>query len=88
MATVGAGGQCLGEVAGKLDAAIGDHRHVVLAGLFGAIHDRGQLRNPDAGHDTGGTDRTRADTDLDRVGPGIDQCLCRFGGRDIAGNDL
>ena len=52
------------------------------------VHDRGQLRNADAGDDPRRADRARADADLDRVGTGIDERLGRVGGRDIAGNDL
>ena len=82
----GPGSDRLGEIPRILDAAIGDHRHV--AGGLGAIHDRGQLRHPDAGHHAGGADAARTDTDLDRVGPGIDQRPGRRAGGDVAGHDL
>ena len=46
------------------------------------------MRHPDAGDNPGGADRTGTDTDLDRIGAGIDQRLRAFHGGDIAGDHL
>ena len=78
IATVGAGGERLGEIAGIFDAAIGDHRRVGLLRRLDAVHDRGELRHADAGDDARGADRARADADLDGVGAGVDQRLGAF----------
>jgi hypothetical protein len=43
---------------------------------------------PYAGHDPGGADRTRADTDLDGIDASLDQRLGGIGGSDIAGHQL
>src|SRR3954447_8279271 len=72
---VGAGHDRLGDVAGVLDAAVTDHRHAGRAGGPGHLHDRGDLRHPDAGHDSRGADRARPDADLDRVRARTDQRL-------------
>jgi hypothetical protein len=67
------GGDGLGDVAGEADAAVGNQRN---AGALPALQrhgDRGDLRHADTGHDTGGADGARADTDLDRVGSGFGQ---------------
>ena len=80
--------QRLGRIARSAQAAVGDHRHAGFLGLFRRIHDRGQLGNADAGDDARGADRARADADLDRVRPGIDQRPRRLAGRDIARDDL
>ena len=85
---IGAGGDRLGEVAGKLDAAIGDHRHAVLAAFLDGIDDRGELRHADPGDHAGRADRARPDADLDRVGAGLDQRPRALGGRDVADDDL
>src|SRR5262249_9837034 len=85
---VGARGERLGEIAGILDSAIGDHRRTGPARNLDRIHDSRELRHPDTGDDAGGADRARADADLDRVRAGIDQCLGTLAGRDIAGNHL
>ena len=85
---VGAGGDRLGEVAGILDAAVGDDRHVrALRPASAASRIGGELRHADAGDDAGGADRARPDADLDRVGAGVDQRLRALAGRDVAGDD-
>ena len=83
----GAGGDRLGQIAGELDAAIGDDRNIGRLGRFDRRHDGGELRHADAGDDAGGADRARTDTDLDRIRTGIDQRLGAIGGGDVAGHD-
>ena len=85
---VGAGRDRLDDVAGILDAAVGDHRHVALTGLVRRIHDGRQLRHADAGHDARGADRARSDADLDGIGASIDQRLGALGRRHVAGHHL
>ena len=64
---VGARGQSLGDVAGILDAAVGDDGHSVLRRHTGRIVHSGDLRHADTGHHTGGTDGAGADADLHAV---------------------
>ncbi len=85
---MGAAADGLGDIAGKLDAAIGDNRHTVPGRGDGTVVDGGHLRHPDSGDDPGGADRARPDPDLDAVGAGLDQVLRALGGCDVAGNDL
>ena len=85
---VGARGDRLGEVAGELDAAVGDHRDPVAARRLHRIEDRRELGHADAGDHAGGADRAGADADLDRVGAGIDQGARAGAGRDVAGRHL
>jgi hypothetical protein len=66
-------GDRLGDVAGELDAAVGDDGNVLRLRGFDRRHDGGQLRHADAGDDAGGADRARADADLDGIRAGIDQ---------------
>ena len=59
--------------------AVGDPR---------AVADGGDLRDADPGDDARRADAPRADADLHRVGPRVDERLGRLGGRDVAGDDL
>src|SRR5437660_7362596 len=70
---IGPGGDRLREVAGKLDAAIRDHRDPGFAAFRDRVDDRGELRDADSGHHAGRADRARTDADLDRIGAGLDQ---------------
>jgi hypothetical protein len=54
----------------------------------GDIVDGGDLRHADAGDDTGGTDRTGADADLDAVSAVIGEGARRIGGGNIAADDV
>ena len=83
-----AGRDRFGEIAGIFDAAVGDHGRTGFARGLDRIHDRGELRHADAGHDPRGADRARPDAHLDGIRAGIDQRLGALGGRDIAGNHL
>src|SRR5690242_18698830 len=85
---VGPGGDRLGEVAGKLDAAVRDHRDPGLSAFGDRIGDRGELWHTDPRHHAGRADRARTDADLDRVGPRLDQGPRALRRRDIAGDDL
>ena len=85
---VGACGERLGEVTGKLDAAVGDHGHVGLLRRLDRFHDGGELGHADTGHDARGADRARTDAHLDRVRAGVDQRLRAFGGSDVTGDHL
>jgi hypothetical protein len=72
---------------GVRDAAVGDHRHTVLAGLLRGEVDRRQLRHPRTADHTRGADRPGADTDLDRVGSGCRERVDTLLGDDVAGHD-
>src|SRR3989338_5708565 len=85
---VGAGGQRLGDVAGVLDPAVRDNRHSAARGGLGAIGEGGELRHPDTGDDAGGADRARADSDLHRMDPRLDEGGGPFFGRYISGDKL
>ena len=85
---VGAGDQGLGDVAGVLQAAVGDDRHAGRAGRQPGLVDGADLRDADAGDDAGGADGARADADLDRVDTGVDQRLRAGAGGDVAADDL
>ncbi len=58
------------------------------SGFLRALHHGGKLGNADTGDDPRRADRARPDTDLDRIGPGIDQRLRRVRRRDVAGDHL
>ena len=66
---IGAGGERLGEIAGIFDAAVRDHRHVVLLRHLDRLEQRRELRHADAGHDARGADRARPDADLHASAP-------------------
>ncbi len=85
---IGAGGDGLGDVAGKLDAAVGDDRNVLFPAGVHRVGDGGKLGHADTRDHPGGADGTRPDADLDAVRPGIDQCLGAFAGGDVAGHHL
>ena len=60
----------------------------MLVRFLGRIHDGRQLRHADARDHTGGADGARTDADLHAVRARADQRLGRFGGGDIARDDL
>src|SRR5690349_17111858 len=64
---VGARGDRLGDVAGKLDAAIRDQRHSAALRGLRAFGDRGDLGNSGAADHSSGADRSRPDADLDSI---------------------
>src|SRR5918993_1888438 len=71
-----AGRERLRDVAAGADAAVGNHRHARLRRHLGGLHDGGELRDPDAGDDSGRADRSGSDTHLDRVRTRIDERAC------------
>ena len=83
-----AGGQRLGHVARKLDAAVRNHRHAGAGGGLGALGDRRELRHAGTGHDACGADRPRTNPDLESVHAGFQQILRRLGGRNVARRHL
>ena len=85
---IGAGGERLGEIAGISDAAVGDHRDIVLPRHLDRLEQRGELRHADAGDDARGADRAGADAHLDRVGARVDQRLGAVARRHVAGHHL
>src|SRR3569623_3518988 len=85
---VGTSGERLRDIAGVLDAAIGDDRGAgALRGAAG-IGDRGELRDAAAGDDPGRADRARTDADLAGVAAALDQRAGRFSGRLDARDEL
>src|SRR5690554_8113742 len=84
----GPGGDGLGQITGEADATIGDQRYTGVLQRGCHIGDRGDLRHTDASNDTGGADRARADTDLDRICASGHQGQRRSAGRDVAAHHL
>src|SRR5699024_4528587 len=60
-ADVGACSDCLGNISGILDSAVGDDRDSIPAGNVIAVHNCSDLRHADTCNHTGGTDGTRSD---------------------------
>ena len=85
---VGARRDGLGDVAGKLDAAVGDQRDAGAARGARAFGDRGDLRHARAADHARGADRARPDADLDAVHAQRDQIARAFVSRDVAGDQL
>src|SRR4029077_3719085 len=83
-----AGGDGFSDVAGKLDAAVGDDGD---AGAFrGArgVHDGGDLRDAGAGDHPRGTDGAGPHADLQAVDAESNEILCAFVGGDVTGDEL
>ena len=83
-----AGDQRLGDVAGEANAAVGDQRHAGALQRRGDVGDGGDLRHADTGDDARRADRARTDADLHAIGARLDQRQRRFGGDDVAADDL
>src|ERR1700738_4634427 len=83
----GAGGDGLGDLAGVLDAAVGDDRNVVLAGGAIGFRDGGDLRHAGAGDHAGGADGAAPDAHLDGVGARVDQGLGALVGGHVTGQE-
>ena len=81
-------GQRLDDVARVADATVGDDRNVAGGGGAGAVHDRADHRHADAGDHAGRADRAGTDADLDGVHAGVDESERRFGGGNVAGDQL
>ena len=82
------GGQRLGDIARKADAAVRDQRYAGAFECRGDVRDGGDLRHADACNDAGRADRAGTDADLDAVRTRFDERLGGFGGNDVAGDDL
>ena len=82
------GNDGLGQVTREADAAVGDQRHASAFQCSGNVGDGADLRHADTGNDTGGADRARADTDLDRVSASFGQSLGGSAGGDVAADHL
>src|ERR1043165_4523676 len=85
---VRAGGDGLGHVAGELDAAVADERHVVLLRGARAVEDRGDLRDAGAGDDARRADRAGSDADLDGVDTELAEVARAFVRGNVAGDEL
>ncbi len=85
---VGAGDQRLGDVAGLLEASVGDDGHAGGLARQRCLVDGRDLRDATTGDDASRADRARTEADLDRVGAGIDERLRTLTGRDVAADDL
>ena len=86
--TAAPGGDGLGDVAGILDAAVGDHRHAGSLGRARSFQDGRDLRHARAGHHARGADRARADADFDAVDAQRDQIARAFVRCHVAGDQL
>src|SRR6185437_14490751 len=77
-----ASGKRLYNVAGVLDPAVGDNRHV--SGPVNRIEHRRELRYAYSRHDARGADRARPNADLDRIDTTLGQSPCTLASRNIA----
>ena len=83
-----AGHEGLGDVAGVVDATVGDARHASgAAGLGGLVHG-GELRHADTGHHAGGADGAWADANLDCVNTSVDHGLSALTGGYVTADDV
>src|SRR5690606_8722806 len=78
----------LGDVARITDTAIGNERNARAVKRLGDVGNGGDLGYAHARNDARGADGTWADTDLDGVGAGVNQCARCSGRGDVAANDL
>ncbi len=87
-ADVGPRGDGLGDVAGELDAAVGDDRDVALAAGAGGLGDGGDLGHAGTGDHARGADGAGADADLDGVRAGVHEGERAVIGGDVAGEEI
>src|SRR3954453_9789883 len=85
---VGAGGDRLGDVTGVGHTTVGDDRDAGRSRDLCDVVDRGDLRYADAGDDARRAYGPGYDTDLYRVGAGVDERACGCGRRDVAADDV
>ena len=71
-----------------LDAAVGDQRHVVVAGADAAFDERLQLRHAEAGRQPRRAAAAGADADFHGVDAALGEKPHAFGGGDVAGDQL
>jgi len=81
-------GQCFGDVAGILDAAVGDDGDAGIFSSAVSFGDGGDLRHTCAGHDARGADRAGADADFDAVRASAGEFACAVESCDVAGEQL
>src|SRR6266581_2410664 len=74
----------LGDIAREANAAVGNERDARLLERHSDVLYGGDLRDADAGDDARRADRPRSDSDLDAVGPLIDERLGALGSGDVA----
>ena len=87
-AAFGARRDGLGQVAGILDAAVGDERDFGLPARLRRLDDGRELRHADAGDHARRADGAGPDADLDAIGAGVDQRPGAVGGGDVAADHL
>ena len=80
--------QSFGNIAGEADTAVGNQGNSCTFQGFGNIVNRSQLRHAHACHDTGRTNRTRADTDFNSIRTGSHQIQSSFSSSNVAADDL
>ena len=83
-----AGGQGLGDVAGILDAAIGDDGNARVFGGAISFGDGGDLRHAGAGDHARGADGARPNAHFDAVRAGASQVAGAVKGGDVAGHQI
>ena len=91
--TTGHNGGCpgnnrFGEVTGEADTAVGNQGNTIGFERFGDIGHGTDLRHANTGDDARGTDRARADTNLNAIGAGLSQRDCSGTGGNIAANHI
>ena len=80
--------QGLGYISGKSDATVGNDRNIGIVQRFSHIADRRDLRDTDTSDNARSTDRSRTNSDLDRIDSGRYQIFCRSGGGDVTADNL
>src|SRR5208282_3567902 len=83
-----AGSDGLGDVAGILDAAIGDDGNARALRRSGGFHHGSELRNAGAGDHARGADGAGADADFQAVNAERDKLLGAFVGGHVSGDEL
>ena len=81
-------GKRLDDIAGVLDAAVGDDGDAVFVGDLRAFHHGGDLRHADARNDARRADGAGADADLDAVRARLDERFRGGGGGNVARDEL
>ena len=87
-ADICSGCNCFCHISGVFDTTICDDRNVVFFCHRIAVHNCGYLRNTDTCNDTCCTDRSRSDSDFDRINSCLNQGSCSLSGRHISCDHL
>ena len=85
---IGACCESLRNIAGKLDAAVGDDRDAAAAKRFGRVIDGCKLRNANAANNARGADGARTNAHLDSVRAALGKCKGRLARGNVAGDDV